>query len=75
MVERETEVLCKRVDFDNVVKMVQFVNENPKTIAVFDGDVQVSEEIAGIQGDELIWFYDGYIAAKENERLKSKGAV
>jgi hypothetical protein len=75
MVERETKVLRKRVDFDNVVKMVQFVNENPKTIAVFDGDEQVSEEISGIQGDELIWFYDGYVAAKENERLKSKGAV
>jgi hypothetical protein len=72
MVERETEVLRKRVDFENIVKMVQFVNEEPKTIAVFEGDEQVSPEVSGIQGDDLLWFYDGYVAAKENERIKSE---
>lgn len=35
------------------------------TYAVFDGEEQVSEDVAAIQDEHLIWFADGYARAKE----------
>lgn len=33
--------------------------------ALFDGEEQVSDEIAAIQDEELVWFAEGYARAKE----------
>lgn len=38
---------------------------NPITVAVFDGEEMVSEEVAALQAEELMWWAEGYREAKE----------
>lgn len=35
--------------------------------AVYDGEEQVSEEIGPLNDEELMWWVEGYVAAKDTE--------
>lgn len=51
-------------DFGNGVKVFADTSSHPFTVATFDGDEQVSEEIAAMQAEDMMWFAEGYAKGK-----------
>lgn len=52
-------------DFGNGVKVFADTSSHPFTVMTFDGDEQVSDEIAALQAEDMMWWAEGYAKAKE----------
>lgn len=55
--------VMEKIDDDVMIK--KSTESDPAIIAVFDGNIRVSEPVAALQISEIQWMAEGYYKAKQ----------